>query len=147
MRQSVLFTFASSLFLLAACSSQGLNQSAPLNRAAQPAAIRQASAPQAAPDLQARYSFRKPVGTMKIDMYIAEDREGVNKAIKEFFAKYVDQNDIVNYQMIEQQNNTDVFFLNIFGGNKDFVLNRLLPDLKVYLMQRSRFDSLHHYAE
>ncbi|PKL77159.1 MAG: hypothetical protein CVV27_06610 [Candidatus Melainabacteria bacterium HGW-Melainabacteria-1] len=137
MRYTILF--ALSVSILSAC--QGPTALSP--RPLQAANVSSASAP--AP-VDARYSFRKPVGTMKFDLYHSSDRTAVNAAIKEFFRKYVDQNDIVNYQMVDQQGVNDAFFLNIFGGNKDFVLNRLLPDLRGYLQQRSRFDSISFYA-
>lgn len=94
-----------------------------------------------------RYGFRRPVATMEINMFSGSDREMVMNHVKEFMRKYVDQNDIVNYQALTQEGGSqEILFLNIFGGNTEFVLNRLLPDLKYYLNQRARVYKITHYA-
>lgn len=137
-----------SLISLSAC--QGAMPTALAPRSLQAANARTAAAAPLArqtAEAQQRYSYRKPVATMKIDLYHSADRPVVNELIKEFFAKYVDENDMVNYQLVDQNGNADIFFVNIFGGNQDFALKRLLPDLKIWLSQRSRFDNVHFYSE
>jgi hypothetical protein len=103
--------------------------------------------PANASQAEALYGFRRPVGTMEVNMFSAGDRELVMTHVKEFFRKYVDQNDIVNYQVLSQEGGDgQIFFLNIYGGKTEFVLNKLLPDLKYYLNQRVRVYKLTHYA-
>ncbi len=103
--------------------------------------------PANASQAEALYGFRRPVGTMEVNMFSSGDRELVMTHVKEFFRKYVDQNDIVNYQVLSQEGGDgQIFFLNIYGGKTEFVLNKLLPDLKYYLNQRVRVYKLSHYA-
>lgn len=128
-------------------SALGLQAASTAKTAAGPQIQNPAALPTNPAQIGALYGFRRPVGTLEVNMYSAGDRENVLNHIKEFFRKYVDQNDIVNYQVINQENGSDqIFFLNIFGGKTDFVLNKLLPDLKYYLNQRVRVYKLSHYA-
>jgi len=100
----------------------------------------------ASPDLNASYSFRKPTGILKVDLYSSSDKSIAQEHIKTFFAKYVDKNDIFNYQTLQNDTETDKFVINVYGGNKDFVYKKILQDLKFYLNQRMRFDSLNTYT-
>lgn len=88
-----------------------------------------------------RYSFRKPTAVLTIDPYTSSDWDTIQVHLKTFFAKYVDKNDIFNYQIIKVSN-ADLYNVNIYGGNQEFVMNRILPDLRFYLEQRMRFDKI-----
>ncbi|PIQ25262.1 hypothetical protein COW36_19995 [bacterium (Candidatus Blackallbacteria) CG17_big_fil_post_rev_8_21_14_2_50_48_46] len=155
MRQFIMLSLSFSI--LAAC--QGPTPLAVAPRSLQAASVSRASAPQIqnptqalptnANQADALYGFRKPVGTMKIELYSSTqtvDRESAMLHIKEFFRKYVDQNDIVNYQVVNKDGVPDTFFINIFGGNKTFVVQKLLPDLRYYLTQRTRIRNLDYYS-
>ncbi len=116
---------------------------APNLAARAPVSLQAASA---AADLNASYGFRKPTGILKVDLYSTSDKEVAQGHIKTFFAKYVDKNDIFNYQTLQNDTEADKFVINIYGGNKDFVYGKLLQDLKFYLNQRMRFDGLNTYT-
>lgn len=96
----------------------------------------------ASDDLSASYGFRKPTGILKVDLYSSGDKSIAQEHIKTFFAKYVDKDDIFNYQTLQNDTESDKFVINIYGGNKEFVYTKILQDLKFYLNQRMRFDSL-----
>lgn len=135
MRAIALSLFA--LTTLAACQS---NQAVPMAPNVAPALVQAASA-----DLNASYSFRKPTAYLKVDLYVTDDKATAQAHIKEFFAKYVDKNDIFNYQTVQDDTKSDLFTINIYGGNQEFVMQKLLPDLRFYLNQRMRFDNLNIY--
>lgn len=135
--------FAISTLILTSCNT------APVALTPAPANLQAASVPQGvkpAQDMNARYGFRKPTAYLMVDLYVTDDKAQAQALIKEFFAKYVDKNDIFNYQTLQSQSETDKFTINIYGGNQDFVYKKLLPDLKFYLQQRMRFDKLSYYT-
>lgn len=99
-----------------------------------------ANAPQSAP-ISAQYSFRKPVASLFLDFYSSTDRSQGLDIFKEFVRKYLDDNDIFNYQIVEQNGGKDIVTINIFGGNKETVSKKILPDALYYLKQRVRFDN------
>jgi len=134
MKKSI-FALMSLSLVLAACQS-GPTAMMPMQA---PAPMMRASAPQSAP-VQANYTFRKPVATLYLDFYGSADRTKGLELFKEFVRKYLDDNDIVNYQIVEQTGGNDVVHINIFGGNKDAVVKNILPDALYYMKQRVRFD-------
>jgi hypothetical protein len=102
--------------------------------------------PQDASQADPLYSYRKPVGGVFVDLYNNSDRDMVTNHIKDFFRKYVDKNDIVNYQFVNVDNTSDQFRVNIYGGNHKFVNERILPDLVSYVNQRARFDKIYNFS-
>lgn len=133
--KKTIFVFAFLSLTLSAC------QQAPVAALRQnPASFQRANASlekQLTPDSQdERYSFRRPVASLYMKFSYGSQRAQAEELVKEFMRKYVDQNDIVNYQFTHVDSSDPVGYVNIFGGNADFVKNRLLPDLKFYLSQR-----------
>lgn len=92
------------------------------------------------PQVNANYTFRKPIASLYLDFYVSSDKEQGLELFKEFVRKYLDDNDIVNYQIVEQNGGNDIVTINIFGGNKEAVSQKILPDVLYYLRQRVRFD-------
>jgi len=134
------------LFVLSACATGP----APILNAAQPTqGLQAASVPKGlnpTTPSNSRYGFRKPTALLKVDLYSTSHKDLAQKHIKEFFARYVDKNDIFNYQILQNESDSDKFTVNVFGGKQDFVYGTLLKDLKFYLQQRMRFDNLAYYT-
>ena len=100
-----------------------------------------------APQFNANYSFRKPQGsiTFRFD-YGGQRTEGI-EVFKSFMRKYVDKNDIFNYQTIEKSCSGDYCVtFNIFGGDKDFIKNSLFPDVRDYVRQRVETDHVSYHV-
>ena len=141
MKQILSFAILS-ILLLSACQSGPrpvLSQAAP----------RQLQAAKAAPQPsgQLRYSFTRPTGTLFVDLYhdTPEEKQTALRLIDDFFGRYIDKGDIESYHVVAVSNRSDEFNVNVYGGVREFVFQRLLPDLQFYLKQRARFDKVDYH--
>lgn len=98
-----------------------------------------------APTFNANYSFRKPQGTLNLKFDTTKDREQGLEFFKAFMHKYVDKDDIFNYQIVETTSTYEVN-INIYGGDKEFVKGKLLRDVLYYLRQRVDIDDYNIYG-
>lgn len=138
MKKSI-FALMSLSLVLAACQS-GPTTMMPAMQG--PVPMTRANAPQSEP-VQANYTFRKPQGILYLDFDGEYDKNQGLELFKEFMRKYTDDNDIFNYQIVESRDAKYGYGynINIYGGEKDFVLKTLLPDVLFYLKQRVKFDN------
>jgi hypothetical protein len=138
MKKSIFALISLALILTACQSSPTVNL--PSMQGPNPSVL--ANASQATP-VQAKYSFRKPQGVLYLDFDGEYDKNKGFELFKEFMRKYTDDNDIFNYQIVEARDAKYGYGynINIYGGEKEFVLKKLLPDILFYLKQRVKFDN------
>lgn len=134
-----IFALMSLSILISACQAGPNPMMMPMSR---PAPIAPLQAMNAEQPIQAEYSYRKPQASIAFRFKYGNQRTQGIAFFKEFMRKYVDKNDIFNYQTVEKACGSDYCVtFNIFGGNADFIKSTLLVHVRDYVRQRVDVES------